>query len=792
MDSKSLMMMLLAGAAAFSAVPRPALERLPLTFERNSGQLRSKAAWIARGANTTLQFLPGEVVMTGRAGAPVRMRMPGANAAARWSGELPQPQVSNYLNGRDETQWRKSVGQFGRLRYSGVYLGVDLLFYGSRGLFEYDFLVSPGADPAAIELEFDGVSSLRVASDGALEVAAGGGVLVHHRPVAYQKAGGRREPVAARFEQTAPRRVRFVLGGYDTSKPLVIDPVLQYSSYFGGKLPTHNAEDEAYAVAVDAEGSIYIAGRSTASDLPAENGYQRRSKTSGDAFVTKLDPAGKRVIWTTYLGGASLEYAYAIAVDAQGQVHVTGVTGSADYPVKNAYQSRKTGLNIIFVTKLAASGDGIVFSSYLGGERNDTGYGIGVDQWGNVFVAGRTNSAQFPVKNAYQAKFGGSYDGVIARFSPEGELQFSTYFGGTGNDELYGMAVDEDGFIYVTGATNTPELARGNAPFTKPLGRDAFAGKMTPSGDAWEWFTYFGGKGADEGHAIAVDGYRRVYVAGYTTSADLPGTANAFQMERAGTSDAFVAKLNAAGTEVEWATYLGGTSPAPTPEDEGATAVAVDPDGCVYVSGTTVSQDFPTARAVQPEIAGKRDAFITKISATGSELIYSTFAGGAENDRGLAIAIDGLRAAYIAGHTYSADLPAVAEFSSSRGGNSDAFVQRICDPVIFLSGHFLELSYTQGGEVPKVENFGARACMDLALAVDVTDSPAWLAAEAGPAGSGSMPVAITLKPEDLEPGSYSAQLLISSPESWFEPKVVTVTLHVAPPPPAGEQPFTQK
>lgn len=768
--------------AAWAAAGRPELGRLPLTFEKNQGQAKKGVEWLARGGRSLLEFLPGEVSITA-GGSASRMRLVGARPSARWTGEAPQAQVSNYLRGSEESAWRKGVAQFGRLRCAQVYPGVDLVFYGSQGLFEYDFVVAPGADPGAIEIEFAGPGGLRIAADGALETDLGGSRLVHHRPVVYQERNGRRELVAARYTRTAANRVRFEIGAYDRNAPLVIDPVLQYASYFGGKLPTHNAEDEAYATAVDQEGNIYIAGRSTSSDLPTEAGYQKKSKTSGDAFVTKLDPTGKKVIWTTYLGGGSLEYAYAIAVDGQGQVHVAGVTGSADFPVKNAYQSKKTGLNIFFVTKLTAKGDGLVFSTYLGGERNDTAYGIGVDQWGNVYVAGRASSAQFPVKNALQSKFGGSYDGVIARFGPEGELHFSTFLGGTGNDEIYGMTADEDGFIYVTGATNSPDLSRGNPYSNKAQGRDAFAGKMTPDGAAWEWFTYLGGKGTDEGHAIAVDGYRRVYIAGYTTSADLPGTANAFQKERAGSSDAFVAKLSAAGSELEWASYLGGTSPAPSASDEGATAIAVDPDGCVYVAGTTVAQDFPSVRAVQPKLAGKRDGFLTKVNATGDRIIFSTYAGGTENDQGLAVAIDGMRAAYVAGHTYSNDLPVVAEFVKSRGGNSDAFVERICDPVIFLSRHTIDFAYTQGADVPQVERLGARACMDLALNVEIVDNPAWLAVVAKPAESGGMPLEMSARPEGLEPGEFTATVRISSPESWFEPKVVNVILRVTPPPP---------
>jgi hypothetical protein len=270
-----------------------------------------------------------------------------------------------------------------------------------------------------------------------------------------------------------------------------------------------------------------------------------------------------------------------------------------------------------------------------------------------------------------------------------------------------------------------------------------------------------------------------VYVAGYTTSADLPGTVNAYQKERAGSSDAFVAKLNASGSELEWASYFGGTSLAPAPEDEGATSVAVDPDGCVYVGGTTVSQDFPVVRAVQPKLAGKRDGFVAKFNATGDRLIYSTYAGGTENDEGLAIAVTPLRAIYLAGHTYSTDLPMVAEYSKSRGGNSDAFVQRICDPVVFLSKNSFEFAYTQGGEVPAAEQFGARACMDLALTAEIADNPAWLAVNVKAAENGSMPMEILVKPEGLEPGEYTTTVRIGTPESWFEPRLVQVTLRVA-------------
>jgi hypothetical protein len=774
---KEILVILMASAAAAGAAQKVQMGRLPLSFERMGN------GYLARGDGYLLELQPEAI----RINSALTMRAAGAQKNAALVAEDRQTHTANYLTG-NEKAWRRGVAQYGRVRYREIYPGIDLVFYGNRGQFEYDFVVAPGADPKRIAVEFSGAQRLAVAADGALELKTNRGLMVHHKPFVYQETGARRKQIAARYIAAGPGRVGFALGDYDCTKPLVIDPVLQYASYLGGRAPANNADDQVNATAVDTAGNIYVAGRTMASDLPLAGAIQKTNVGSGDAFVMKLDPTGTKVIWATYLGGASLEYAYALAVDSLGQVHLTGVTGSHNFPVKKAYQSTKTGLNILFITKLNAEGNGIVFSTYLGGERNDTAYGIGVDRWGNTVVAGRTNSAQFPLKAAMQSKFGGGYDGIMAKFGPEGELIYSTYVGGSGNDEIYGLAVDEDGNAFVAGATQSPDLATGSAFSTKPQGRDAFAGKLTPAGNAWSWFTYLGGRGSDEAHSIAFDGFGRVYVGGYTTSVDFPVTVNAFQRERAGTSDGFVAKLNENGTAIEWASYLGGTSPAPAVEDEYVSSIAVDGDGAVYAGGTTVAQDFPVTRAVQEKLGGKRDAFVAKIAPEGHKLVFATYVGGTAQDDGLALAVTPLRAVYIAGQTWSNDIPTVAPFSSSRGGNSDAFLARICDPVLFVSEESIEFEWTQGTELPRVRHFGAKACMDLDLNVEMEGSPAWLTIDARTPQGGAMPLEARVNPEGLEPGEYTTTLRLSAPETWFPPRTVRVTLRVAPPPPPPEEP----
>ncbi len=779
--SFALLRVILAVPAMAASRGQSVMDSVPLTFEPNAEAESRTVPFVARGQGFQLRFERSKVSIRLASGS-IGMRFVRGASSPVLQAEDRLPHKANFLHGSSAASWRTNVEQYAQLRYRDLYSGIDLVFHGNQRRFEYDFVVRPGADLEHIEMAFDGARA-SIGESGDLFLDSADGRLVHHAPVLYQeRPDGSRSLVQGRYRSLGGNRIGFTAGRFDQTLPLVIDPVMQFSGYLGGKAP-NGADDVAYATAVDSEGNIYVTGRTVSSDFPLQGSMQGQNKGSGDAFVTKLDPTGQKVLYSTYIGGRALEYSYAIAVDSFGQVHITGQTGSDDFPVKNAFQSKKTGLNNLFVTKLNASGDGIIFSTLMGGDRNDAGRGIAVDPFGNVLVGGFTNSTTFPALNAMQPKQGGSSDGVIAKFTPDGKLLFSTFLGGPSGDEIYALAVDQAGNAYVTGTTASQNLATANAAQFKLFPRDAFAAKVMANGSALAYFTYIGGNGTDEGHAIAVDASGNAYVGGFTGSRDFPVTKGVIQESIAGNSDGFITKVNENGTAFVWSTRIGGSGVTPALDDEMVKAIALDPDGCVYAAGSTVSKDFPSNRATQANQGGKRDVFLTKLTAQADQVIFSTFVGGAEHDEAYGLAISPLRAMFVAGQTFSRDFPVEKGVSESRGGNSDGFITRICDPVMFLSAGSFDFTWVQGTEIPAKQTLTVAACRDLALSTAIDGETSWLSAEPQQPAAGVTGVVLAVAPGTLDPGDYQTTVTVVNPDVFFGPKTVTVTLRVLPPPP---------
>jgi hypothetical protein len=439
------------------------------------------------------------------------MQLAGANPAAHVTGLEPLPGASNYLKGSDPHQWQTNVPHFGRVRYQNVYPGIDLAYYGNQRQVEFDFTVAPGASPSAIHLTFDGTSPLFLDPQGQLVLGTPGGSVVQRAPALYQLAGGVRRPVVGAYVLQGLYQAGFVVGTYDTTRPLYIDPVLNYSGYLGG-----SGTDAGNAIAVDAAGNAYIAGSTASADFPTSGGIQSYAG-AGDAFVTKLDPTGSVLVYSTYLGGSAFDEALGIAVDSSGNAYVTGDTASTNFPTANPYQATLSGTQNAFVAKLNAAGNDLLYGTYLGGSGSDIGQAVAVDVSGIVYVAGKTTSNNFPVSsNAYQATYGGgTSDAFVAKLNPmqttpTAQLLFASYLGGTGNDSARGIAVDPSGNIYVTGSTtgSFPTTAGTVQPTYGGGSSDAFVTKINIplSGSATLGYsTYLGGGDLDEGWGIAVD-----------------------------------------------------------------------------------------------------------------------------------------------------------------------------------------------------------------------------------------------------------------------------------------------
>ena len=660
--------------------------KLPLAFEPNRGQSDPAVKYIARGSGYTLFLTSNEAVLSmtkpARRGARpssavVRMQVAGARIPSKITALEQEPGISNYFIGSDPAKWRTNVPQYGRVNYEQVYPGVDLAFHGAQRQMEFDFVVQPQADAKQIELKFSGARHLRADQNGDLVLPTTLGDVRLHKPIAYQENGGKRERVEAHFALTGTNGVKFAIGAYDRNRELVIDPTVSYATYIGG-----GGEDQATSVAVDGSGNAYITGEAGDTTFPHSAG------TFGgglhDAYVFKLNAAGTTQVYSTLFGGSGDDSGNGIAIDASGNAYVTGGTGSSNFPVTGGVlQSTLGGTADAFVAKFDTSG-ALSYATYLGGSAGDFGLGIAIDSSFNTYVTGEVDSSDFPTLNAFQSALGGQADAFVAELNPTATaLVYSSYLGGTGIDNATGIAVT-GGKIYVTGntipsgATAFP-VTSGAFQTTAGGATDAFVAKLDPAqtGNAsLVYSTLLGGSGDENANAITVDGSGITYVTGSTTSTNFPLSSPA-QGTLSGIQDAFLTKLNAAGTALNFSTYLGGTG-----TDIGV-GVALDGGNNIYVTGQTSSSDFPTVSPTQATFGGgSNDAFISEY--VSSTLVFSTYLGGSGQEdvtsTGLsgAVVVDGSNNIYVVGDTSSSDFPAsVGAFQTSFGGGmADAFIAK--------------------------------------------------------------------------------------------------------------------
>lgn len=682
---------------------------LPLSFELNQGQADGRVKFLARTAGYLLFLTANEAVMAldnpsahkkgkeNRAArnsidegesadlkarpprSIVRMKLAGANPAPSLDGLSQLPGNSNYFSGSDPAQWRTNIPTYARVRYAQVYPGIDLVYYGSRHQLEYDFIVAPGSNPEAIQMTFGGIQDFEINRMGDLILHTAQGDIRQSKPVAYQEVNGVKQEVLAGYIPNGVGRVGFQLGTYDPTRPLIIDPVLVYSTYLGG-----SGFDQGYAIAVDSSGSAYVTGKTVATDFPTTAGAFQTRYGGGDAFVAKLNPAGTALVYSTYLNGGA---GNGIAVDSAGNAYVTGEAGPLTFPTTpGAFQTSPMGFDT-FVTKLNPAGTALIYSSRFGGDFDDFGRGIALDGSGNAYITGwtvcRSPICSFPTVNAFQPNYGGgNNDAFVTKIDSGGSaLVYSTYLGGgrilnATDDWGEGIAVDKAGNAYVTGYTYSSDFPVTAGAFdTTRSGLDAFITKFSVDGRSLVYSTFLGGTGREQAQGIAVDASGNAYVTGLTESIDnFPVTRGAFQTT--GSFDAFVTKLNPQGSALVYSTYLGGTAGV----DRGW-AIAIDGSGNAYITGDTASSDFPVTSPIQRTYGGGlSDAFVTKLNATGSALVDSTFLGGTLTDEGRGIALNGSGEAYVTGDTSSNDFPTTNALQIGNGGgfqHDDAFVLKI-------------------------------------------------------------------------------------------------------------------
>jgi len=579
--------MLETGSATRNAGVVEAYGRLPLGFDCNDGQTDSRVKFTAAGPGYAL-FLTGDAAVLRLDDRVLRMRLAGARAE-RIEGLDALEGKSNYFLGNDPRKWRRDVARYRKVRYRRLYPGIDLVFHGAGGRLEYDFVVAPGADPARIRLAFDGARVVRLEQAGDLAVDTGSGELRVLRPSIYAERPEGRMAVGGRFRPLGGAEVGIDVDPYDRGTPLVIDPVLSYSSVFGG-----SGADFATGIAVDSQGNAYVTGSAASTDFPTTSAGV--SPTGGTSFVAELDAAGRNLLYSTYFGGSGSDASLAIAVDRTGAAYVAGSTNSADFPVTpEAFRTAKAAGSDAFVCKLVPGGSALAYSTFVGGGGSDAARAIAVDSSGNAYVAGSTASIDFPTT-------AGAFRTVLAG------------------------------------------------------GSDAFALKLNPFGTALVYSTLLGGSSADNGTAVAVDASGNAYLAGDTASSDFPTTAAAVQANKRGGTDGFAAKLDPSGKTLLYSTFLGGAG------EDLPRAVAVDGGGSAYVAGSTGSANFPTTSgAYRTASAGASAAFVTKLDALGRTLAYSALISAGASDAAAGIAVDALGNAYVAGSTTSSGLPVSAD-----------------------------------------------------------------------------------------------------------------------------------
>ena len=705
--------------------------KLPLAFEPNLGQANPEAKFLARGVGYELFLTPKESVFvlntgekksviakqksglrpaaSGHGASVLRMKLLGANKNPVLTAQNELPGKSNYLSGNRPKNWRTNVPNYRSVREQGAFPGIDLVYYGTQGQLEYDFVVAPGANPGVIRFAVEGASKLSTSSDGDLLVGIAGGEVRFHKPFAYQRDGSAKTVVAANYVLEGKDQVAFKLGNYDSRRELVIDPILSYSTYLGG-----SNIDGANAIAVAPDHTAFIAGGTFSTDFPTAGTHPLQPNHGGpddfskDAFVAKLSADGQTVLYATYLGGKNQDFANGIAVDNVGDAYVVGTTLSPDFPVTPGSMDVECGgdgkcgaswnpggliVENGFISKLNPAGSALIYSAFIGVYENVEALGVAVDADQNAYVTGHTSDnitptvvitppnqppPPFPISgNAFQPAFGGgTNDAFVMKVSATGlSILYSSYLGGSDEDSAHGIAVDALHNIYVTGLTYSVDLPLAGGLQASGGAGDAFVSKISFTGSLM-FSTYLGGTGLDQGNGIAVDSVGDTYVTGGTDSTGL-STSGVLQTTMAGQGDAFIAKYSTSlpAPALVYFTYLGGSK-----ADSGA-GIAVDSSGNAYVAGSTVSTDFATTTdAFQRTYGGgNADAFITKVDAAGATILYSSFLGGTNTESGNAIAIDSDSppGAYVAGQTCSLDFPLSNPAHATPGGNCDAFASKI-------------------------------------------------------------------------------------------------------------------
>ena len=708
---------------------------LPLSFEENGSPADPSERFLARGPGYSLFLTPAQasLVLERRTAEPsvagfqpvaltsdltrpvetssVRLRLVGANASANMAGADPKPGRSNYFIGNDPAKWRTNVTQYGKVRMNQVYPGIDLVFYGNHQQLEYDFVVAPKADATAIRLQVDGAKHVRLTEGGDVEIESRSGMIRIRRPFLYQGTGAEKKPVAGSFEISRRGVISLSIGPYDRTQSLVIDPVLSYSEVLDS-----GGSANVTGVAVDANGNAYVTGNTCGPDFPTTPGnFTTQHNPFGDVcydvIVLKFNPTASSLIFSDVIGGSEADTGTRLALDSQNNVYVTGATSSSDFPTtagalvpSSSFPGGACMINNFssntpcfdgFAFELSADGSTLDYSTLLGGSQNTLGTDIKVDANGQAYVMGATNSADFkPTPSGLQTTFGGGtcsvqgtttgqtrpcFDAFLVVLSTDGtQAKYSTFFGGSDDDDAVAMAMGNPGDIYFVGGSSS-----SNLPFTTTIppssgsagSKVAYAAEIntaaSPASSGLVYAIALQGSQTQGAAGITLDSLGNAYITGATSSSNFP-VKNALQPTYQAASqtgctfanvslsllpaecgNAFVAGINPAGTSLLFSTFLGGTGP------DGGAAIAYDPgSNSLWITGFTSSENFPTTPDAY--YSNSTGAFLSNLSADGSQNIFTTLLNqNGFQSGGVAVTVDGSGGVYVVGldGNYNAAFP---------------------------------------------------------------------------------------------------------------------------------------
>ena len=652
-------------------------------FIPNAGQYDPDVEFVLQYQGTTVFFTMDGLVLTHTSGSAenisrdvIRQSFAGASEETYLTAQGQRTGVVNYYCGNESSQWFTDLPVYSEIVYENLYPGIDLAYSENNGKLKREFRVSPGADPSGIGLLYEGEDDPFVDQDGVLRFQSPAGEMIESPLVCWQEING--EIINCKGDYvTEDKLIHIQIYEYDQNYELIIDPDLVYSSYFGG-----DDEDSIIDISTDGSGGIWIGGWTGSSDFPQKNSFQNKCGNYEDAFVSHFSSDGN-LISSTYLGGGDAEDVRALAPDNSGGVWVAGSTMSSDFPVLNGCQDINGGnyYEDVFVSHFSSVGN-ILSSTYLGGGETDSVYGIVTDDAGGSLVVGSTSSSDFPVINAYQDEFGGSYSEVfISHFSSNGNLLFSTYFGGNDCDSVHSIVSDGFGGIWVGGSTESSNFPVKNAFQDELSGSscDGFVSHFSSNG-VLLFSTYLGGQSYDYLSHLASDGSGGVWGAGYTTSSDFP-IKNAFRDDPNGGS-AFVTHFSSTGILLS-STFCG------VGGADGAYALIDDGSGGVWVAGHIYCCNYLVDDAVITYGGGGIDIFLSHVSATGC-LLSSTYFGGSGEDVASVLALDGSGGVWISGDTMSSDFPIQDAYHSEHGADCyDTFLTHFSSEGTLQSSTYL-------------------------------------------------------------------------------------------------------